>query len=56
MVREGKVCSIDGQDIALKVDTLCLHGDGPHAAEFAQRLRAGFETAGVNVRALGRAS
>jgi UPF0271 protein len=56
MVREGKVCSIDGQDIALNVDTICLHGDGPHAAEFAQRLRAGFETAGVSVRPLGRAS
>ena len=56
MVRDGKVCSIDGQDIALKVDTICLHGDGPHAAEFAQRLRTGFESAGVSVRALGRAS
>ena len=56
MVHEGKVRSIDGQDIALKVDTICLHGDGPHAAEFAQRLRAGLETAGVSVRALGRAS
>ncbi|HEY9225191.1 MAG TPA: 5-oxoprolinase subunit PxpA, partial [Gemmatimonadaceae bacterium] len=33
MVREGKVTSIDGDDISLKVDTICLHGDGPHAAE-----------------------
>jgi UPF0271 protein len=56
MVCEGKVRSVDGQDIPLRVDTICLHGDGPHAAEFAQRLRAGFETAGVKVRALGRAS
>ncbi len=56
MVREGKVTSIDGDDISLKVDTICLHGDGPHAAEFAHRLRTGFEDAGITVRPLGRAS
>jgi UPF0271 protein len=52
MVREEKVTSIDGQDIPLTVDTICLHGDGPHAAEFAERLRAAFDEAGIAVRAL----
>lgn len=52
MVREQKVRSVDGQDLPLKVDTICLHGDGPHAAEFAQRLRAAFDDAGIAVRAL----
>ena len=55
MVREGAVCAVDGKDIAIKVDTICIHGDGPHAAEFAQALRAGFEAAGIAVRAVGRA-
>lgn len=54
MVREGKVTAIDGNDIDLRVDTVCIHGDGPHAAEFAQRLRRGFEAAGIDVRAVGR--
>lgn len=52
MVREGKVRSIDGEDIALAVDTICIHGDGPHAAEFARRLRGAFEAAGIAVRAI----
>ena len=54
MVREGKVTAVDGRDIALRADTICIHGDGPHAAEFARRLRAGFEDAGIAVRAVGR--
>jgi 5-oxoprolinase (ATP-hydrolysing) subunit A len=53
MVRDGKVTSVDGTELAMKVDTICIHGDGPHAAEFAQSLRAGFEAAGIAVRAVG---
>lgn len=56
MVREGKVRSVDGEDIALHVDTICIHGDGPHAAEFAQRLRSAFEDAAIPVQALRRAA
>jgi UPF0271 protein len=54
MVREGKVRAVDGQDIAIRADTICIHGDGPHAAELARRLRAGFEEAGISVQAIGR--
>ena len=52
MVREGKVRSVDGEDVSFRVDTICLHGDGPHAAEFAQRLRRAFEAAQISVRSL----
>jgi UPF0271 protein len=55
MVREGKVRSIEGQEISMRVDTICIHGDGPHAAEFAQRLRGAFEDAGISVRPIERA-
>lgn len=51
MVREGKVRAVNGEDIDLRADTICIHGDGPHAADFARRLRAAFEAAGVTVRA-----
>lgn len=54
MVREHKVTAIDGRDIELGADTICIHGDGPHAAEFARRLRSGFGQAGIDVRAVGR--
>jgi 5-oxoprolinase (ATP-hydrolysing) subunit A len=53
MVRDGKVIAVDGTELTMKVDTICIHGDGPHAAEFAHRLRAGFEAAGVGVKAIG---
>jgi len=34
------------------IDTLCIHGDGPHAAEFARAVRAALEVAGVQVAPL----
>jgi len=55
MVREGKVRSVDGDDIAIRADTICVHGDGPHAAEFTQRLRSAFEAESIEVRSLGSA-
>ena len=54
MVRDGRVRAVDGSDIAIKADTICIHGDGPHAAEFAQALRSGFAAARIEVRAVGR--
>ena len=54
MVKEGVVADVDGEDIAIRADTICIHGDGPHAAELARKLRAGLETAGASVVAPGR--
>jgi len=57
LVREGRVCAVDGTIIVVRADTLCLHGDGPGAAVFAQRLRAGLESSGIVLQALqGRGS
>jgi UPF0271 protein len=54
MVRDGTVTPVDGPAISIHVDTICIHGDGPHAAQFAQHLRTGFESAGIAVQAIGR--
>jgi UPF0271 protein len=54
MVREGKIRSVDGEEISIRADTICIHGDGPHAVEFAEKIREGFEEAGIAVRAVGR--
>ncbi|MBI2814769.1 MAG: 5-oxoprolinase subunit PxpA [Opitutae bacterium] len=53
MVREGKVRAVDGADVAIHADTICLHGDGPHPVEFARRLRRELLTAGIEVKAHG---
>ncbi len=39
MLREGKVRAINGADIPVTVDTVCVHGDNPEAVVFAQKLR-----------------
>ena len=52
MVRDGHVTAVDGTELTMKVDTICLHGDGPHAAEFAQQLRRGFEAANISVKSV----
>lgn len=51
MVEDGVVSDVEGQDIPIRADTICIHGDGPHAAEIARRLRAGLSAAGIQVRA-----
>ncbi len=43
MVRTGSVRATDGTEVAVKADTICLHGDGAHAVEFAQAIRLAFE-------------
>lgn len=48
-VREGAVRAVDGRDIPVRAETICLHGDGPQAVAFAQRLRAEFSRAGIAV-------
>jgi 5-oxoprolinase (ATP-hydrolysing) subunit A len=52
MVRDGVVLTPDGREIALQVQTICVHGDTPGAAELTRRIRAGLTEAGVDVRSL----
>ncbi|HET7219632.1 MAG TPA: 5-oxoprolinase subunit PxpA [Vicinamibacterales bacterium] len=54
MVKEGRVVATDGSALTFEVDTLCVHGDTPGAAELTARLRAGLEQHGVSVRSIAR--
>ncbi|QRG70093.1 LamB/YcsF family protein [Brevibacillus choshinensis] len=47
MVKEGKVRSRQGVDVSIKADTICIHGDGAHALEFARSIHAAFAEAGI---------
>ncbi len=51
---KGNVETRDGKTLALRADTLCVHGDRPNAAVFAQRLRQALHSASVTVAALRR--
>jgi 5-oxoprolinase (ATP-hydrolysing) subunit A len=51
MVTEGYVRSVRGNDVAVRADTLCIHGDQPGALAFVKRIRAELEAARVEVKA-----
>ena len=39
MIRDKQVLAVDGTVVPLNAETICLHGDGPHALAFARRIR-----------------
>lgn len=51
MVQEGVVQAVTGETVPLRAQTVCLHGDGPHALAFARALHAALRDAGVQLRA-----
>jgi 5-oxoprolinase (ATP-hydrolysing) subunit A len=53
MVKEQLVIAVDGSALTIRVDTVCVHGDTTGADHLAAELRAGLESAGVEVKAIG---
>jgi UPF0271 protein len=53
MVQHHEVEAADGRCVPLMIDTLCLHGDTPGAANLAGEIRAAFDRAGTEVKAIG---
>ncbi|MBI1767106.1 MAG: LamB/YcsF family protein [Bacteroidetes bacterium] len=50
-VKEGKVTCISGEQIYLKADTICLHGDGAHAVSFAKLIHTRLLEEGIKITA-----
>jgi UPF0271 protein len=53
MARDHVVTAIDGSQIALDIDTICVHGDTPGAAMLASRMRQALGDAGVRLLPVG---
>jgi len=51
MVKKGKVNSVSGKEISIKADTICIHGDGEHAVEFAQQIFQTLEQHNIAIKA-----
>ena len=49
MVMQGKIETIDGAWFETKPQTLCIHGDNPHAVEIARHVRQALEAEGVKI-------
>ncbi len=54
LVKTGKLTSIEGEEITLSADTLCVHGDTPGAWELAREIHRSLQEAGITVAAIGR--
>lgn len=49
MVKEGKVLTRQGVDFDLNAHTVCIHGDGPHALDFAKQIHHEMKQAKIEV-------
>ncbi len=54
MLEEGVVRSVEGTDVAVRADTICVHGDTSKAVEFARALRAKLRQAGIEIMSVGK--
>ncbi|MGQ0665575.1 MAG: 5-oxoprolinase subunit PxpA [Nitrospiraceae bacterium] len=48
-ILNGYVTSIEGRQVSLRADSLCIHTDTPRAVEFARLIRAEIESAGLRI-------
>lgn len=49
IAQEGTLVALDGTEITLQADTLCLHGDNAEAVDLAAAVSAGLKDAGVHI-------
>ncbi|QGU94812.1 5-oxoprolinase subunit PxpA [Clostridium bovifaecis] len=50
MVREGKVTSLNGKEVDIKADTICIHGDGRNALVFAENINDKLKRNGITIK------
>ena len=49
MLRKGVVRAVDGSDVPIEVETICVHGDTPEAVGFVRELRRRLESERVTI-------
>ena len=47
MVTEGKVTTVTGEEIAIRADSVCVHGDGEKALAFTAKIHAALQAQGI---------
>jgi UPF0271 protein len=51
MVQSNTVKTIQGKEISLQPQTICLHGDGPHAVDFAKVIYQKLKNNSIHIQA-----
>jgi len=54
MVKEKKVISIDGREVPIDAQTICVHGDTPGAVDMVKALRLALDKEGIQLRPFGK--
>lgn len=49
LAREGLVTAVDGTDVEVRAESVCIHGDTPGAVAMAQAVRVALERSGVEI-------
>jgi 5-oxoprolinase (ATP-hydrolysing) subunit A len=49
MIKYGRVRSTEATMVAIKAETVCIHGDGPNAVEFARLIRERLTSEGIQI-------
>lgn len=52
MKTSGNVVATDGKSITIAADTICIHGDGEHALEFAAAIHQKLTENGIKIEAI----
>jgi UPF0271 protein len=50
MVKEGMVVSVTGKKIPILAETICIHGDGEHAVDFANAIHDAFKREKIEIK------
>jgi 5-oxoprolinase (ATP-hydrolysing) subunit A len=51
MVTTGEVAAVDGSQLAVSVESVCVHGDSPDAVQIAAAVRDRLKAAGTDIKA-----
>jgi UPF0271 protein len=52
LARDGKVRTLDGGELALEIESICVHGDAPNAPQIAAAIRSSLASAEIEVASL----
>ncbi|MGC4035486.1 MAG: 5-oxoprolinase subunit PxpA [Chitinophagaceae bacterium] len=52
MIKDRRVHSLSGKKIVLDAETICIHGDGKHAVEFANAIYTQLKKEGIAINAI----
>lgn len=54
MIKEGRVRSINGNDVEIEAQSICIHGDGIKALEFVKKIRQNLEFENIEILSLDK--